>query len=190
VAFSCILLKNAGNALPFPGSSKKYAIIGDRGHTRALAVGSGSGHVEPSHIFTTYEGISKAAPLGSKVTYVDSNSYRSKAALVAQVDYAIVAVGATSGEGFDRDNLKLEEDDMIAWVAARHRHVIVTVVAPGAVLMPWADHPNISAIVLQVLSFFHTFNLAGSTTSKQTNKELTFVKYIYSLCLGKRLGMD
>jgi len=148
VAFSVILLKNSAGVLPFK-APKTFLVIGDRAHTRPLAVGSGSGHVQPAHVVTAWEGISRGAPAGSKLMYADSSSYRGKASALGQVDVVVVCVGVASGEAHDRPSLALEEDDMVRWAAERHARVVVAVVAPGAVLMPWAD--DVAAIVLQFM---------------------------------------
>ena len=36
---------------------------------------------------------------------------------------------------------------MIETVAAVQRNMVVVVNSPGAVLLPWADHPNVSAVL-------------------------------------------
>lgn len=66
---------------------------------------------------------------------------------------AIVVVGTTSGEGYDRGTLSLGagQDELITRVAAVHANTIVVIRSPGAVTMPWVAHPNITAILLQFL---------------------------------------
>jgi beta-glucosidase len=76
-----------------------------------------------------------------------------QAAELARADVVIAAVGVASSEGTDRSSLSLgkDEDEVVEWAAARHANVVVCVVAPGAVLMPWADHANVSGVMLQFM---------------------------------------
>lgn len=80
-------------------------------------------------------------PMGSNSSFLDYKlSYASS---------AIVFVGTSAMEGWDRVDLKLANsgDELIQYTAARHSDVIVVINAPGPVEMDWADHPNITAIV-------------------------------------------
>jgi len=59
-----------------------------------------------------------------------------------------VVVSTSSSEGSDRETLSLgdKQNNLVATVAAANSRTIVDVVAPGAVLMPWAD--QVSSIVV------------------------------------------
>ena len=55
----------------------------------------------------------------------------------AEADATIIVVGATTGEGFDRSTLALDNDAFVPAVADAARSTVVLVQAPGAVLLPW-----------------------------------------------------
>ncbi|BGP00866.1 beta-glucosidase, glycoside hydrolase family 3 protein [Rhodotorula toruloides] len=71
-------------------------------------------------------------------------------AKISSSGQVVVFASTMAMEGYDRDaSLKLSNgaDEMIKYVAARHKDVIVVVSAPGPVAMDWASHANISAIL-------------------------------------------
>jgi hypothetical protein len=65
------------------------------------------------------------------------------------VEYIVV----DSNEG-DRNNLTawMDGDKMVEAVAANNANTVVIVQSAGPILMPWADHPNITAIVYSGLA--------------------------------------
>jgi len=75
-----------------------------------------------------------------------------------QSDVAIVFGASDSGEDYitvygnqgDRNNLSLwnNGDNLIEAVAGVNKNTVVVLHVVGPILMPWADHPNITAIVL------------------------------------------
>lgn len=148
---SVVLLKNARGLLPLSGV-RRVVVIGDRAHLRPIVVGQGSGHVEPPYVVTPFIGLRGAEALRhSDVTYVRSSRVSAEKTLIAQADAVIVVVGVASSEGFDRPTLALDEDHLVLTAAGINSNVAVCVVAPGAVLLPWADHPNVSAVIVQFM---------------------------------------
>jgi beta-glucosidase len=77
----------------------------------------------------------------------------SAVALAKAADVAIVNVATTSGEGYDRPTLGFGDmqDKLVREVAAVNSNTIVVMRIPGAVEMPWAAHPNVTAILAQFL---------------------------------------
>ncbi|GJN89738.1 hypothetical protein Rhopal_002727-T1 [Rhodotorula paludigena] len=70
-------------------------------------------------------------------------------------DTAIVFVTAVAMEGWDRQNLTLQNggDELINYVASRHNDTVVMITAPGPVDMSsWNDHENVTAIVFAYFS--------------------------------------
>lgn len=148
-AEATVLLKNNG-ILPLQKSIKKIAVIGGQASS-PIVHGGGSGWVGPSYV---------ATPLNSmrnrfKIPYADkdcnsdgycihyNNGSDTKAAgtLAAQSDAAIIFVGISSSEGFDRPNLGLgDQDKLIQEVAkAAGKKTVVVAVTTGAFLTPWRD---------------------------------------------------
>lgn len=59
----------------------------------------------------------------------------------AGCDAAVVLVNMASGEGMDRDSLRLpgDQDELVRRVAAVNPRTVVVLNTPGAVLMPWLE---------------------------------------------------
>ncbi|MBN1411109.1 MAG: glycoside hydrolase family 3 C-terminal domain-containing protein [Spirochaetales bacterium] len=146
-----VLLKNTGNFLPLGGSIKKIALIGEAADSRPIVTGGGSGNVPYTYmqLVTAKEGIKDRAGSQFDVAY-DAGTVPGRATSVAAgADIAVVVVGVNSSEAFDRLSLSLPADHgnrLIKSVAAA-RKTIVVVYSPAQVLMPWADDPNIVAIL-------------------------------------------
>jgi hypothetical protein len=72
----------------------------------------------------------------------------SAVAAASQADVAVVVVGLTSGEGWDRTDLFLpcNQDALISAVAQANPHTIVVLYTPAQVLLPWAD--QVAAILV------------------------------------------
>jgi hypothetical protein len=70
-------------------------------------------------------------------------------------DVVILSVATQSAEGNDRPTLGLgDEQEGLLDALLSHapkRKIVVVVRAPGAVTMPWANHPALSAVLLQFM---------------------------------------
>lgn len=140
-AKATVLVKN-NDLLPIQKSKvKTIAIIGDDGRDKPVIAGDGSGHVIAESIVTPFAGISARAGTGVKVTYAPSLPLENAAKVAAAADIAIVFVAAISGEGRDRPNLSLpdNQDALVSAVAAVQNNTVVVVHTPSAVLMPWEN---------------------------------------------------
>lgn len=114
-------------------------------------------------MFQPYQGIQNRSALSGNTVSWFSNDWDLKgaAAAAASANYAIVFSNADSGEGYitvdgnagDRNNLTLwhNGDNLIEAVAAANPNTIVVLHTVGPVLMPWANNPNIVAIVYALL---------------------------------------
>jgi len=100
-----------------------------------------------------------AAQFGQSIAYsLNDWDIPAAVAVARDADVAIVFTVADSGEGYitvdknegDRNNLSVwnNGDNLISAVAAVNSHTIVVLHVVGPVLMPWANNPNITAIVL------------------------------------------
>jgi beta-glucosidase len=171
VTDSAVLIKNSGGALPLlkpsaqahpssgPGSGRAGVAVFGLASKDAIYGGTGSGSVVPSNPISPWAGITSASsPLRARGFTqfsdhtADSIAAASKAAAAAEV--AIVFVGTRSGEGADRPSLGLgkvaggiEQDQLVTAVCGRSTRCIVVVSSPGAVLLPWARDPAVSAII-------------------------------------------
>eukprot|EP01117_Protostelium_nocturnum_P020569 TRINITY_DN931_c0_g1_i1.p1 TRINITY_DN931_c0_g1~~TRINITY_DN931_c0_g1_i1.p1 ORF type:complete len:768 (-),score=258.48 TRINITY_DN931_c0_g1_i1:179-2428(-) len=177
-ADSNILLKNVKNALPLSNTpGKKIAVIGEDARnffgsqnpcgnsdhdcdSGTLAQGWGSGTTNFPYLISPADAIRKRASSNSQSVkeYSQDNDVRSGAAAALGADVAIVFGNADSGEAYitvdgnqgDRNDLNLfkKGDDLVQAVASVNKNTIVVIHTVGPVLMSWADHPNITAIIV------------------------------------------
>jgi beta-glucosidase len=154
-AASTVLLKNHNPAskappLPLQKQAQNIAFIG-RASDNCFTHSGGSGSVQPSRVVTPLQGaMSKIS--GSSLTYIDGKDIEAAVAVAKAADVAVVFAGTTSSEGYDRQNLNLDDnlDALIAAVAAAQPNTVVVLSVPGAIVMPWAQvqsqslHPSLS----------------------------------------------
>ena len=157
-----VLLKNQGNVLPLTGDGEKIAVIGPGAGPAGAEQfynGGGSGHIPElggkPDVVSPLQGIQqRALSQGDTVLYADGTSQLDATATAAAADVAIVFVGAEDSEGVDRSTLDLssgnctlagctqqpvDQDGLIAQVAAANPHTIVVLNTGGPVLMPWLE---------------------------------------------------
>jgi beta-glucosidase len=159
-----VLLKNAGGQLPLVAAQvKSIALIGSRADTSVLS-GGGSAQVDPPGGGASQFGgpaiwfpssplkAIKAKARGAKVEYNDGASAAKAAALAKASEIAIVFVNQPTSEGRDSPTLNLpndrtpgenpvtiDQDKLVATVAAANPHTIVVLETGGPVAMPWID---------------------------------------------------
>jgi beta-glucosidase len=155
-----VLLKNSGGVLPLSGARKKVAVIGPgaglEGAERFYN-GGGSGHipelgVKPDVVSPLQGIMRRARRQHDTVLYADGSSPVDAAAAASTADVAVVFVGNQDTEGIDRSTLDLsadncsfagcamqpvDQDQLIAKVAAANPNTIVVLNTGGPVLMPW-----------------------------------------------------
>jgi beta-glucosidase len=127
---STVLLKNFKNVLPLSSKlASPLAVLGGASKNPVIA-GFGSGHVLADTVSTPYDALSKVVQVTSDLSVANA---------------AIIFVGVTSSEGYDRANLSLSDADnqLITETAqqmrAANKPVIVVLQTVGAVLLPWID---------------------------------------------------
>lgn len=148
-----VLLKNDGGALPLKaGSLDSVALIGAptfAGAAKFNSQGPSDAIVVTSpYTVTPEQGLNNALQkLGSNatVTYNNASDIAAAAALAAQSDVAVVMVGDISREGVDRPSLALpvrdgvDQNALVAAVAAANPNTVVVLKNGGPVLLPWLD---------------------------------------------------
>eukprot|EP01113_Clastostelium_recurvatum_P043054 TRINITY_DN705_c0_g2_i2.p1 TRINITY_DN705_c0_g2~~TRINITY_DN705_c0_g2_i2.p1 ORF type:complete len:1398 (+),score=355.49 TRINITY_DN705_c0_g2_i2:540-4196(+) len=145
-----------------------------------LIQGWGSGTTYPPYIVAPISAITAAFGGSTRVTLMGNDFDLASARSVARAaDVAIVFVKANSGEGYitydanagDRKNLTLwfNGDNLINTVAAVNRRTIVVMHTVGQVDMPWANHVNISAILMAGLPGQETGNSLVDVLSGDVN---------------------
>jgi beta-glucosidase len=150
---STVLLKNSGKLLPLTpnvvmsnsnsNNAACIAVIGDQ----SVIAGGGSGHVTPYYTVTQSQGIQNYLDAHTsdypnvRVLYNDGTNVTSATETASSCGVAVVVVATTSSEGSDRVTLSLgaDQDALVSEVAAVNRNTVVSVITPGASLMPWVN---------------------------------------------------
>jgi beta-glucosidase len=168
-----VLLKNANGQLPLNSAQlKSIAVIGSHADIGVLS-GGGSAQITPTEGIALQEGypripgwsqviwdpspplqwIQAAAP-GATVTYDPGTNASTAAALAAKSDVAIVFVSQWASEGIDLPTLNftdvihaqpIDQDALVAAVAAANPHTIVVMENGGAQVLPWLN--SVSAVL-------------------------------------------
>ncbi|KAI8840267.1 glycoside hydrolase superfamily [Chytridium lagenaria] len=194
-AASSILLKNVASALPITGSKySKIAVIGsdafapkevpqgdkNENPTGTLAQGWGSGTSNFPYIVAPVEGMAGPAKY-QKVEMVTLNENWDTELIrktAADADLSVVFVNANSGEGYltvdnnagDRNNLTLwNNGDNIILASASVKKTVVVVHSPGAIDMPWIDHPNVVAVIYALFPGQETGNAIADVLFGRVN---------------------
>jgi beta-glucosidase len=156
-----VLLKNSGKILPFAGSGKTIALIGQAAGASGAAEydqAYGSGHVtelgpgSPTPVSPEQAITQRAERAGDSVTYNDGTDIQQAAAAAAGANVAIVYISDAEVEGMDRPSLNatlgscftlscsyssFDQNALVSAVAAANPHTIVVIQAGGPVAMPW-----------------------------------------------------
>lgn len=166
-----VLLKNTGSLplnrprrLLIVGEDAGYNSLGyrsqsDTGSTDAagtFSLGFGSGYAIPNNLIDPLAAISIRAL--EDQTSLDAVLNNTRLELIrtraSEAETAIVFAEARTGQGFERTNLDLTRNgtEIILATASRCNNTIVVLHLPGAAnLEPFADHPNITAILVPLL---------------------------------------
>ena len=167
-----VLLKNAGGQLPLdPSAVHSIAVIGWNANVGVLS-GGGSSQVLPTGaIIEGYPSLpgwvraiwDPSSPLNAiqamapaaTVRFANGTSAAAAASLAGSSDVAIVFVTQWTSEGMDTPSLNftdvihssspINQDALVAAVAAANPHTIVVMENGGAQVMPWL--PNVSAVL-------------------------------------------
>jgi len=168
-----VLLKNANNQLPLNAASvHSIAVIGWNAATGTLS-GGGSAQVYPTGSWTMegYPSVPGWAPViwdpdpplnaiqamapNATVNFADGTSATAAAALAGSSDLAIVFVEQWTSEGMDmpalnftdviHGNSPMDQDALVAAVAAANPHTVVVMENASAQAMPWL--PSVNAVL-------------------------------------------
>jgi beta-glucosidase len=138
-----VLLQNVNQILPIKTKNVKIiAVLGDAGDKSPIVAGGGSGHVIPPYIISPLKGIqNRVSGLGITVNYAPTSPLNVAVDTAKNADIAIVCVGTSSSEGWDRPSLALGkgQDELIAAIAQVQSNTVVVLNIPGPTLMPWAS---------------------------------------------------
>ena len=136
------------------GQELHIAVVGDAASDTPITGGHGRGAVVPYYTISPLKGIQNAV---QNVTgkyniayYPSTDINEEEIEFIIQSDIIIYATGTESGEGSDRENLSLPDQDenlILRLAEESGNKMIVCIVSPGAILMPWSD--KVQAIVLQ-----------------------------------------
>jgi len=136
-AAATVLLKNEG-VLPISEKTQRLAVIGAQAKDPVIG-GGGSGFVKAAAVSAPYDAL--LARFAGDVAFGDETNQSAAVEAAAAADIAVVFVGQNSGEGRDRKNLSLpqEQEDLIWAVAKAQPNIVVVMATPGAMLTPWRD---------------------------------------------------
>ncbi|HEX6389462.1 MAG TPA: glycoside hydrolase family 3 C-terminal domain-containing protein [Solirubrobacteraceae bacterium] len=148
---SITLLRNRDRLLPLDASKlKSIAVLGPQ--ATKFVTGGGSGNVNPPATISALNGIKARAGEGVAVSYEDGSDLGRAAAAAKAADVAIVVAGDYQTEGADKSCLTLscpdpgvDQDALIAAVAAAQPRTVVVLETGGPVLTPWRD--SVGALV-------------------------------------------
>jgi beta-glucosidase len=147
-----VLLKNNGSALPLELEKiKAIAVIGGLADTQNIG-DRGSSVVRPPYVITPLEGIKEKAGNSLNVIYNTGQNISSAKDAARGADAVIIVAGFTyldEGEGNDREDLNLHEDDedLIKALSEENDRCIVVLEGGGAITMEaWRD--DVQAILM------------------------------------------
>lgn len=170
-AAGTVLLKNVNSALPLSnetniglfGNDAPYPTIGsvylDYGEEivgyemGTIDIGGGSGTVRHTSFVTPHEAIAKKVrSLGGRLqTLFDNNEIAAGLfrTIYPKPHVCLVFLKAFATEGADRTSLDLQWNatKVVESTAAFCPNTIVITHGPGVLTMPWADNPNVTAIL-------------------------------------------
>jgi beta-glucosidase len=155
-----VLLRNEGGILPLGGRGRTIAVIGPAAGPAGAENeynGQGSGHIpefgtSPAVVSPLQSITARAAADGDKVLYADGTVPLVATAMARAASVAVVVVGDSETEGTDRSSLALtggtcslagctpqtvDQNALIAKVAAANPNTVVVLDTGGPVLMPW-----------------------------------------------------
>ncbi|MGO8670043.1 MAG: malectin domain-containing carbohydrate-binding protein [Capsulimonadaceae bacterium] len=138
-----VLLKNTGNLLPLnPANLTSIALIGPDA-THAYTGGGGTATVNPVITVNPQPALTARCGTGVQVNLDNGSNLASAVALAKASQVAIVMVGDTESEQYDRDTLSLDDsgvqDALVEAIAAANPNTIVVIKTGSAVTMPWVN---------------------------------------------------
>ncbi|KAL6407497.1 putative beta-glucosidase g protein [Ilyonectria robusta] len=170
-AASTVLLKNENQALPLK-NPRRIAVYGnDAGEVTegpfnqrqfefgTLAIGGGSGGAQFTYLISPLEAIKARAAKDNALVEVWLNNTMAMGRDLKpwqarprpnEPDVCLVFLKSWAAEVSDRESLDLDYDgnQLVEVVAGLCNNTIVTTHSAGINVLPWADHPNVTAILV------------------------------------------
>jgi beta-glucosidase len=142
---SIVLLKNAGNVLPFDRATvKKVALIGKLGNVDNIG-DHGSSRVRPPYVVTPLQGLQKLLGPAVEIVHDDGRNLKKAGQVASGADAVIFVLGYThrdEGEfirtsGGDRTSLGLHADEveLLDAVAPANPNAVVVLIGGSAIVM-------------------------------------------------------
>ena len=138
-------------------SHKLMAVVGSAAHDAPIVYGGGSGMVIPAHVSTFLEALeTEVEGSGVSVHYAPTNDTNKALNISAEADIIFFSMATTSREGVDRDDLSLPEEEASLLMALLQdpsvtAPVVLLVNCPGAVLLPWAEEPQVRSVLVSFM---------------------------------------
>ena len=164
-ASGTVLLKNTNSTLPL-GKPANIAVFGNDApdvtdglgiasdtSIGTLMMGGGSGTARASYIISPLSAILAKARLdGTRVQYMTDNSHIADGnlgSLYPIPDVCLVFLKSYAGEGNDRASFELDErsTSVVDQVTSVCNSTVIVTHSTGINAMPWADNPNVTAIL-------------------------------------------
>ncbi|RAO66852.1 uncharacterized protein BHQ10_002864 [Talaromyces amestolkiae] len=168
-AEATVLLKNEGSILPL-GSYNEIGVFGssaadfvdglaywDMGidygpQIGPIAVGGGSGSVRFTTVSAPLDAIkAQASTKGARVQYLTNNTAiaANDITFYPVPEICIVFISQFATEASDRDSLLASDNStaVVENVASLCNNTIVVINAPGPLVLPWVENPNVKAIL-------------------------------------------
>ncbi|KAJ5261815.1 hypothetical protein N7497_004280 [Penicillium chrysogenum] len=166
-AESTVMLKNTNGTLPLKAPTS-IAIFGSdaapntqgpfiRGPSEigTLAIGGGSGNGRFTYLVSPLEAIKARAVQDNTLVQFWLNNTVIKDANVESLwgatapEACLVFLKSRASERLDRESLAVDQygDAVVESVASKCSNTIVVTHSGGMTIMPWADHPNVTAIL-------------------------------------------
>lgn len=150
-----VLLKNDDGVLPVAES--EMVIIGSMAAEHFRYQGAGSSHINPTRQVNLIDALPNVPyfPCGDKNGAVTQSELEQAVAMASSANVAIVVSGLPEiyeSEGFDRDTMRMPEDQiqLIEAVAKANRRTVVVLLSGSAMEMPWID--KVAAVLHMGLS--------------------------------------
>ncbi|EXK80642.1 beta-glucosidase [Fusarium oxysporum f. sp. raphani 54005] len=164
-AEATVLLKNTNNILPLKGirsigvfgndaaDPSEGLIVNNQFEIGTLDIGSGAGSVRHTYVVSPLEAIrAHAKKIGARVQHLVHNKVTAAgnfASIYPIPEVCLIFLNSFAGETRDRQSLEADWNSTLVVnnVARMCPKTIVVTHSPGVSVMPWANNPNVTAIL-------------------------------------------
>ena len=163
-AQAAVLLKNSNNALPLK-APRNIGVFGNAAADSSngqysfqeedigvLPIGGGSGAARFTYIVSPLEAIkARGRQDGALVQYITNNTVAAQgiSTVFPVPEVCLVFLKTYVAEGTDRTSYDVDSDGntVVETVAATCNNTVVITTSGGINILPWADNPNVTAII-------------------------------------------